>query len=173
LAHACIIDLAYDVYLQETGAQGYMYGIVLARDKQKMQVITRQVHTGAQTTSVVRVHTVACDASRVSYNGTIDIGSAAFQADASQTNKNILIGDHSTAYSVPNLQVSTNDVSCTHGSAIGQLDEQQLLYTAARGIAPECARRMLIRGFLRDALPAEPSQIVDYYMNSIDAWLAQ
>jgi len=69
------------------------------------------------------------------------------KTDAKQTNKNLLLSDDATADTKPQLEIYADDVKCTHGATIGQLNEESIFYLRARGIGAENARRMLIHAF--------------------------
>jgi Fe-S cluster assembly protein SufD len=69
------------------------------------------------------------------------------KTDAKQTNKNLLLSDEATADTKPQLEIYADDVKCTHGATIGQLNDESIFYLRTRGIGVERARRMLIHAF--------------------------
>jgi Fe-S cluster assembly protein SufD len=69
------------------------------------------------------------------------------KTDAKQTNKNLLLSDDATADTKPQLEIYADDVKCTHGATIGQLNAESIFYLRARGIPEDTARRMLIHAF--------------------------
>jgi Fe-S cluster assembly protein SufD len=81
------------------------------------------------------------------FHGRILVQPVAQKTDAKQTNKNLLLSDHATADTKPQLEIYADDVKCTHGATIGQLNEESIFYLRSRGIGPETARRMLIHAF--------------------------
>ena len=74
------------------------------------------------------------------------------KTDASQQSRNLIIGRRAVIDTKPELEIYADDVKCSHGATVGDLDEAALFYLRARGIPPEEARRMLIEGFLREAV---------------------
>jgi len=86
------------------------------------------------------------------FNGKIVVRPDAQKTDARQTNKALLLSDHAMVNSKPQLEIFANDVKCTHGAAIGQLDDEAVFYLRARGIGAEDARRMLVQAFARSVL---------------------
>jgi Fe-S cluster assembly protein SufD len=84
--------------------------------------------------------------------GTIAVRPDAQKTDAQQTNKNLLLSRRAAVDTKPQLEILADDVKCSHGAAVGDLDEAALFYLRARGIAEDEARRMLIEGFAADAL---------------------
>jgi hypothetical protein len=69
------------------------------------------------------------------------------KTDAKQTNKNLLLSDDATADTKPQLEIYADDVKCTHGATIGQLNDESIFYLRSRGIGADNARRMLIHAF--------------------------
>jgi Fe-S cluster assembly protein SufD len=81
------------------------------------------------------------------FHGRILVRQAAQKTDAKQTNKNLLLSEDATADTKPQLEIYADDVKCTHGATIGQLNDESIFYLRARGIGAETARRMLIHAF--------------------------
>jgi len=89
---------------------------------------------------------------RAVFNGKIIVRQDAQKTNAKQTNKALLLTDDAQINSKPQLEIFADDVKCTHGAAIGQLDEDALFYLRARGISLVDARHMLIHAFALDVL---------------------
>src|SRR5207249_1446277 len=81
------------------------------------------------------------------FHGRILVQPIAQKTDAKQTNKNILLSDEATVDTKPQLEIYADDVKCTHGATVGQLDEDAIYYLRSRGIGLETARQMLIHAF--------------------------
>lgn len=81
------------------------------------------------------------------FHGRILVRQAAQKTDAKQTNKNLLLSDAATIDTKPQLEIYADDVKCTHGATVGQLNEESVFYLRARGIGADTARRMLIHAF--------------------------
>jgi len=81
------------------------------------------------------------------FHGRILVRQAAQKTDAKQTNKNLLLSEDATVDTKPQLEIYADDVKCTHGATVGQLNEESIFYLRARGIGMETARRMLIHAF--------------------------
>jgi Fe-S cluster assembly protein SufD len=84
------------------------------------------------------------------FNGKIFVRKDAQKTDAKQTNKVLLLSDSATINTKPQLEIFADDVKCTHGATVGQLDETQLFYLQSRGIPLETARRLLTFAFAND-----------------------
>ena len=86
------------------------------------------------------------------FNGKIFVRPQAQKTDAKQTNKVLLLSDDATINTKPQLEIFADDVKCTHGATVGQLDEASMFYLRARGIGVEQARAMLIHAFASDII---------------------
>jgi Fe-S cluster assembly protein SufD len=84
------------------------------------------------------------------FNGTILVRPDAQKTDAKQTNKTLLLSDGAQINTKPQLEIFANDVKCTHGATVGQLDADALFYLQTRGIDRREAQQMLIRAFAAD-----------------------
>ena len=86
------------------------------------------------------------------FNGKIVVRQDAQKTDAKQTNKALLLSDDAAINTKPQLEIFADDVKCTHGAAIGQLDDDAMFYLRARGIGEVEARSLLIHAFASDVL---------------------
>lgn len=86
------------------------------------------------------------------FNGKIFVRPQAQKTDAKQTNKVLLLSDEATINTKPQLEIFADDVKCTHGATVGQLDEASMFYLRARGIGVEQARAMLVHAFASDII---------------------
>ena len=87
------------------------------------------------------------DKSKGVFHGRILVRQNAQKTDAKQTNKNLLLSDLATADTKPQLEIYADDVKCTHGATVGQLNRESIFYLRARGIGEDTARQMLIHAF--------------------------
>ena len=100
------------------------------------------------------------------FNGKIVVRQDAQKTDAKQTNKALLLSDSASINTKPQLEIFADDVKCTHGAAIGQLDDDQLFYLRARGISESDARNILVHAFAGDivdriAIDAVKARVVE------------
>ena len=90
------------------------------------------------------------------YTGLIRVAETAPGTDAYQTNRNLKLSDDAWAYSVPNLEIEQNQVSCSHASTVGEIDEQQRFYLESRGVPSTEAEQLLVSGFFAEVIDALP-----------------
>ena len=117
---------------------------------------TTQEHIAPKTTSDLLFKGAVNDSARSVYTGLIKIGPEARGTVAFQTNRNLTLSDGAWAESVPNLEIETNDVKCSHASTVGPIDEDQRFYLESRGIPPDIAERLVVLGFFDEVLGQLP-----------------
>jgi Fe-S cluster assembly protein SufD len=135
-----------------SGAQAFVHGFLFGDHKQHFHLHTLQRHLVDHTTSDLLIKTALKDRARSVYQGLIQVSEGAQRTDAYQANRNLLLSDQARADSIPGLEILANDVRCTHGATIGQVDEEQLYYLMARGLSRQVAQRLIVEGFFRPVL---------------------
>ena len=102
------------------------------------------------------------------FNGKIIVRPDAQKTDAKQTNRALLLSEDARINTKPQLEIFANDVKCTHGAAVGQLDDEALFYLRSRGLSEAAARHLLIRAFAADVLQRLP---LDAVRTRVEDWL--
>lgn len=133
-----------------TGCEGTVNGLYLANGKQHIDNHTAIDHAHPHADSHELYKGILDGHSSAVFNGKIYVRKDAQKTDAKQTNKNLVLSENATINTKPELQILADDVKCTHGATVGQLDEEALFYLRARGIAQPEARNLLIYAFARD-----------------------
>ena len=123
----------------------------MAGNTQVMDAQTVLEHAAPDSRSRQLFKRVLTAEARAVFAGRIVVRKAAQQTDAFQLNSNLLLGSGS-AVSKPQLEIAADDVRCSHGATVGQLDEDQLFYLRSRGIPPETARVMLTNAFCAEPI---------------------
>ena len=90
------------------------------------------------------------------YSGLVHIRKDAQRSVANQSNRNLVLTEGAEAKSVPNLEIEADDVKCSHASAVGPIEDEQLYYLATRGVAPDEAERLVVLGFFDDVFEQLP-----------------
>jgi Fe-S cluster assembly protein SufD len=117
---------------------------------------TLQDHAAPRTNSDLLFKGAVQDRAKSVYTGLIKIRHDAKGSAAFQTNRNLTLSEGAWAESVPNLDIETNDVKCSHASTVGPIDEDQRFYLESRGIPPEIAERLVVLGFFDEVLDQLP-----------------
>ena len=145
----CAITIS--VYLQES-AQFIGNGAYALTGNQECMLTTVQEHQQPSSKSTFIINGIAADNASMHYQGSIIIQKNAYKSNAMLENKTLLLGIKAKAISVPSLEVKNNDVQCAHGSAVGPLQEDQLLYIQSRGLSEQEARQLLIKSFFAQTI---------------------
>lgn len=115
-------------------------------------LVSRQEHRAPHTTSQVVIRSALAAEGHGSYHGTIHVAEGANQSVAAQEHKTIVLANRARTVSIPSLEVLTDDVSCTHGSAVSSFEPDHLFYLAARGYTLKEAKKLLIAAFFADVV---------------------
>lgn len=115
---------------------------------------------------------VYADKSKGIFSGTIIVREDAQLTNAIQSNQGLLISDNAACYARPQLKIWADDVKCTHGATVGQLDEEALFYLMSRGIKKSMAKAILIKAFMHEIVSnIEDTELVEYAENKMFAKL--
>jgi Fe-S cluster assembly protein SufD len=140
------------------GASTRQVALYFAGGTQMHDFRTIQDHDAPHTTSDLLFKGAVQDHAASVYPGLIKIREHANGSVAFQTNRNLTLSEGAWAESVPNLDIRTNDVKCSHASTIGPIDEEQRFYLESRGVRPDTAERLVVLGFFDEVLMQLPAQ---------------
>ena len=177
--HACNISLGaslsrFDVgvRLLVDGANATVDGVALAASRQSHDMLVHVDHRMPTTTSDQVFRTVADALGKSSFQGKITVAVGAQQTLADQSFKALLLARTAEANAKPELEIFADDVKCSHGATIGELDTKAMFYLMSRGIDPVTAKQMLVEAFTDDALARiENGAIADAFRDRIKSWM--
>ncbi len=147
-----------NVVLAGSGAECTMNGLYLGTGDRLIDNHTLVDHAVPHCTSHELYKGVLADDSRGVFRGRVVVRPDAQKTDATQQNPNLLLSDGTEIDTKPQLEIYADDVKCSHGSAIGRIDEEALFYMRARGIGQRDARALLTRGFAAEILATLPGE---------------
>ncbi len=136
------------------GAHFEFGGVTIGGGEATREFVTRVEHAEPEATSRQVVRSVHWGGATGNFLGRIDVARDAQKTDAAQDFKGLLLERGASANAKPELEIYADDVKCAHGAAIGEMDEDERFYMAARGLPPEVARKLLVRAFVADAFAA-------------------
>jgi Fe-S cluster assembly protein SufD len=145
-----------DARVEGQGATTRQVAVYFADGHQMHDFRTLQDHIAPKTNSDLLFKGAVQDHAKSVYTGLIRIGADAKGSAAYQTNRNLTLSEGAWAESVPNLEIETNDVRCSHASTIGPIDDEQRFYLESRGIPPEVAERLVVLGFFNEVIEQLP-----------------
>jgi Fe-S cluster assembly protein SufD len=145
-----------------------MLGIFFLDGDQFFDHHTWQLHESPNATSDLEFKGALKDNARSVYSGLIKVFDGAQKTDAYQQNRNLVLSRTARADSIPNLEIAANDVRCTHGATVAQVEPEHIFYLQARGIPRTEAQKLIVEGFFRpviDRIPVE--EIQDFLQGAI------
>lgn len=138
--------------LNAAGANIVMNGLYMTKDKQHVDNHTRVDHLQAHTFSTENYRGVLNDQSRAVFNGKVIVHKDAQKIEAHQNNANLLLSNDAEIDTKPELEIYADDVKCSHGATVGQLDKDMLFYLRSRAIDEETARSLLTFAFAEEVI---------------------
>lgn len=141
-----------DVKLAERGARTELFGLFLAGSGQHMDNHVLVDHTAPETRSDEAFRGIIGRRGRGVFNGKVIVQRNAQRIDARQSSDNLLLAEQAEINTKPELEIYADDVKCSHGTTVGELDMEQLFYLRARGIGEAAARELLTGAFAATVL---------------------
>ncbi len=164
-----------DASADGSGAHTEQIALYFADGEQMHDFRTIQQHIAPKTSADLLFKGAVNDTAHSVYTGLIKIGPEARGTSAYQTNRNLTLSRGAWAESVPNLEIETNDVKCSHASTVGPIDAEQVFYLESRGVPPLQAQRLILAGYFGevfDRLNAPPA-LLDELRERVGAKLAR
>tara|TARA_Y100000034_G_scaffold134545_1_gene203262 strand:- start:1694 stop:2428 length:735 start_codon:yes stop_codon:yes gene_type:complete len=125
--------------------------LVFGNDKE-FTIDNKVIHKGNESKSDMFTRIVLTGKSKALHNGLVKINKNAVNCEGYQKSETILLSDNSYAESIPNLEIENNEVKCSHGSTISQIDEDKLFYMTSRGLSEKQAKKTIVEGFFNPIL---------------------
>ncbi len=142
--------IEYVMDLNEFNAYSSLRSAFIAGGKERVKVSVKVNHNVADCRSFSLVKGIAGAEAVGEFEGMVYVASDAQRTDAVQTSRNIVIGDTARIQTKPQLEIYADDVKCSHGATVGQLDGEAVMYMRQRGLSEQQARRLQIEGFVND-----------------------
>jgi Fe-S cluster assembly protein SufD len=146
--------------LSGAGAVAHLNAAQIMAGTQHSDFTTVVSHTAPNCTSRQTVKNVLAGRSRGVFQGKIEVARAAQKTDGYQMNQALLLSPYAEVDSKPELEIFADDVKCSHGATVGELDPEQMFYLRSRGIPDAEARSILVRAFLAEALDAVADETI-------------
>ena len=149
------------------GGQAYVHGFMFGDGRQQFHLHTLQRHLADHCTSDLLIKGCLKDRARSVYQGLIQVAEGAQRTDAYQANRNLVLSDTARADSIPGLEILANDVRCTHGATIGNVDAEQMYYLMARGLPRNEAQRLIVEGFFAPVIDRIPLESIRDHLRQV------
>ncbi|MFQ5882504.1 MAG: Fe-S cluster assembly protein SufD [Candidatus Methylomirabilales bacterium] len=156
------------------GCDCLINGLFMAAARQHMDNYMRVEHASPHCDSRQFYQGILDGQSHGVFSGRIIVHKDAQKTDAKQTNKNLLLSEEAQIDTKPQLEIYADDVKCTHGATIGQIDEDAVFYLRSRGIAEDVARALLLFGFAGENLQRMKVEPIREHLEAlVTQWLPQ
>ena len=149
-----------DAVLAGEGSTALMSGVYFVDGNQHLDYDTEQNHLVPHTRSDLLYKGALKDEARSVWQGNIHVYPGAQRTDAYQASRNLSLSHGARADSIPGLEIEADDVRCTHGAAISQVDKEEVFYLMTRGIPELVAEQMIVNGFFQPVLDRIPMDSV-------------
>jgi Fe-S cluster assembly protein SufD len=136
-----------DIDLVGNGSTGRLSGFYFSNGNQHLDHDTQQNHMAPNTTSDLLFKGALSDRSRSVWQGMISVAPGAQKSDGYQSNLNLVLSDKARADSIPGLEIMADDVRCSHGTTVGNIDPNEVFYLQTRGISELEAEQLIVEGF--------------------------
>lgn len=153
--------------LTGSGTESRMYGFAFGDSNQHFDHHTLHHHTAGNTNSNLDVKVVLKDNALSAYTGLIRIEETAENSEAYQENRNLLLNRGARAESIPELEILTDQVSCSHGATVGPIDPEMIFYLTSRGFSRDDAIRTVVTGFVEPTLKQVPENLQEIMRNAV------
>ena len=153
-------------------AESRQYGLVFGSENQRFDHHTVHLHSGAHGYSNLDFKVALKDNSRSAYTGLIRVNVDTPHCEAYQSNRNLLLNPGARAESIPELEILCDEVICTHGATVGQIDPMEIFYLMSRGVDAQTATRMIVRGHVEPTLALLPSGVRERVTELVESRIA-
>jgi len=159
------------VRISAPDAEAYLNAVYLGRHDQMRDVTSRIDHDAPDGQSFQRIHGILDDRAKAVFQGKVKVARYAQKTDGNQMSRTLILSRQAEANTKPELEIYADDVTCSHGATIGEIDADQLFYLKSRGISDEDARQLLIEAFLVDVIDELGDPQRDWLMAAIQSWI--
>lgn len=147
-------ELSYDyrIELNGTDAEVELYGVFMSQRGGNVRVHTEMRHNAPACRSNQQVRGVAEGEGYGLFDGLVYVAPDAQHTEAYQQSRNVLLAPSARIQTQPQLEIYADDVKCSHGATVGQMNEEQIYYMRQRGLSEEAARSLQLGGFVQEVL---------------------
>jgi len=153
--------------LNEKNAKSNIKVLYLTNNNQQKDIYTTSIHNSEETFSDILTKGVINGKSKALSQGLVQINQNAAKSEGYEKQEALLLSNEAEADAIPNLLIHNHDVKCSHGSSIGQIDEEKLFYLMSRGLSREQAIKKIVEGYFNPILDKFPKETRDALQNNL------
>lgn len=158
-------NLNIKILLQGDKAKSNIKCAYLSNKNNKLNINIQVIHEYKNTTSNQQIKGLSTDESIVSLTAGIEIPQNTNGCEGYQNHRGILLSDKAKIVATPQLEIWSEDVVCSHGSAVGPLSEEEVYYLQTRGLKKQSAEKLLLSSFFNDIVPSEFDTYIGEWMD--------
>jgi Fe-S cluster assembly protein SufD len=163
--------ISLGVDLNGTGSNCNVQGMTISNHDQISDIHSRISHNFPNSNSSQLQKNLVLGNAKAVFAGKIQVHNGAFNTKSNQLCKTLLLSPMSKINSMPILEINNENVECTHGSTVSDLDDEQIFYFQSRGISVEKARFVLTLGFVKEMIEKLPKELGEYLAKCINAFV--
>jgi Fe-S cluster assembly protein SufD len=152
-------------HLTQPEAKVQLQALLMPQAKRHVEWHSEVIHQAMHTTSCQQLKAVVAEYATASIRGKIQVNHGADASQAAFNNHNILLAPSAKVSTLPQLEIYADDVQCTHGATVGQLQEAALFYLQSRGLSLKAAQKLLLLAFIHDLLADIPLALRHHYID--------
>ena len=160
-------DIDVSIDLCGPGAEAHLKGLYLCRADEKVRFRILMHHRAPGCKSTQLFNGIAGGEADVRFDGTIVVAPDAQQTEACQENHNIVLTESARVVTKPQLEIYADDVKCSHGATVGQLNQDEIFYMRSRGIPEKEAKTLQMLSFLSPVIPAGREEEIEKAVRSL------
>jgi len=160
-------DIDVSVDLCGPGAEAHLKGLYLCKADEKVNFRIVMHHKAPGCHSTQLFNGIAGGSAQVTFNGTIVVAPDAQKTEAFQENHNIVLTETAVVNTKPQLEIYADDVKCSHGATVGQLNQDELFYMRSRGIPESEAKTLQMLSFLSPVIPAGREEEIEQALRHV------
>lgn len=141
---------AYQIELLGEGAEVEIFGVFEANETERKEVSVTIIHRAGNTRADTTLKGVARDKGFLKFEGRIIIDKGCPNTNSFLTEKILLLSDQARAEAIPDLEIESDDVKCSHAATISKIPEEQVFYLQSRGLSQKDAKEAIVQGFLQN-----------------------
>ncbi len=166
-------DLKFDVNLCQSGANFEFHGLYIVAGQEHKNTELDIRHLVADCYSNEQMRGIAAGDGEGRFHGRIYVAEDAQRTQAYQQSRNLLLSDTARIFTEPQLEIYADDVKCSHGAVVGQIEDEAVYYMRQRGIEEKDARRLLTEGFAAEVVWACDEKFAEEALTEIESRLSR
>ncbi len=154
-------EISYQIDLVERGAQVVLWGLLLGKDTDWLELRLNISHRAPDTKSKVVLKGALTGRAKINFEGLVKIEKGSTGSNAWLGSHFLLLSENAKGRAIPSLEILENDIKAGHAATVGRINDLELFYLMSRGLTKEDAKKLIVEGFLKSILERMPASLVN------------